>query len=154
VESSRVYNVDDLKEVVEANKEERRRKAIEAQGIIEERSSRVLRLGGTRWRPCPQKKKLRAYAEGIRTSELEKCFGKMGDDLTKKNRRLIDDLTRGIVNKLLHGPMQHLRSDGTDARTVSETLENMHALERMFDLKSDLAALEKQFRAAPEKVKQ
>ncbi|CAM6086474.1 unnamed protein product [Calypogeia fissa] len=153
VGTARVYNVDDLKEVVEANKEERRRKAIEAQVIIEEELQSF-----EAWRDSletvPTIKKLRAYAEGIRTSELEKCLGKMGDDLTKKNRRLIEDLTRGIVNKLLHGPMQHLRSDGTDARTVSETLENMHALERMFDLKSEVAALEKQFMAAAEEVKQ
>ena len=43
------------------------------------------------------------------------------------------------MNKLLHGPMQALRSDG-DVRTVSETIENMHALERMFDLKKLAAA--------------
>lgn len=152
VECARVYNVDDLREVVEANKEERKRKAVEAQVIIEEELQSF-----DAWRDSletvPTIKKLRAYAEGIRTSELEKCFGKMGDDLTKKNRRLIEDLTRGIVNKLLHGPMQHLRSDGTDARTVNETLDNMHALERMFDLKADMAALESQFGVAAEKVK-
>lgn len=153
VDSARVYNVDDLKEVVEANKEERKRKAIEAQKIIEEELQSF-----EAWRDSletvPTIKKLRAYAEGIRASELEKCLGKMGDDLTKKNRKLIEDLSRGIVNKLLHGPMQHLRSDGTDVQSVNETIENMHALERMFDLKADLAALELQFRAAKEKVKQ
>ncbi|KAL2649345.1 hypothetical protein R1flu_017473 [Riccia fluitans] len=151
VPTARVYNVDDLKEVVAANKEERKRKAQEAQVIIEEE----LRSFDS-WRDSletvPTIKKLRAYAEGIRTSELEKCLNKMGDDLTKKNRKLVEELSRGIVNKLLHGPMQNLRSDGTDARTVTETIENMHALERMFDLKADLSALEKQFKAAAEKV--
>jgi hypothetical protein len=33
--------------------------------------------------------------------------------------------------------MQALRSDGTDAQSVSTTLVNMHALERMFDLSED-----------------
>ncbi|EFJ36341.1 hypothetical protein SELMODRAFT_404258 [Selaginella moellendorffii] len=80
-----------------------------------------------------------AYAERIRTSKLEKCLAKMGgDELSKKNRKLIEDLSGGIVNKLLHGPMQNLRSDGSEARTVNETLENMHALKRMFDLKAEL----------------
>eukprot|EP00959_Pyramimonas_sp_CCMP1952_P369688 7743158-Pyramimonas_sp.AAC.1 len=55
-------------------------------------------------------------------------------DLDKKQRKALEDLSRGIVNKLLHGPMQSMRSDGTDARQVSQTLVNMHALERMFDL--------------------
>lgn len=38
VEGARVYNVDDLKEVVAANKEDRLRKAMEAQAIITEES--------------------------------------------------------------------------------------------------------------------
>ena len=71
----------------------------------------------------------------------------MGDDVSKKNRKLMDDLSRGIVNKLLHVPMQHLRCDGSDSQTLSETLENMHALERMFSLESDIFVLEQKLRA-------
>ncbi|RWW40621.1 hypothetical protein BHE74_00053955, partial [Ensete ventricosum] len=42
----------------------------------------------------------------------------IGDDaLTKKLRKAVDELSGGIVNKLLHGPLQHLRCDGTDGRT-------------------------------------
>jgi glutamyl-tRNA reductase len=90
---------------------------------------------------------LRAYAERIRLAELEKCLSKMGDDISKKTRRAVDDLSRGIVNKLLHGPMQHLRCDGSDSRTLSETLENMHALNRMFSLETEVAVLEQKIRA-------
>ena len=50
--------------------------------------------------------------------------------------KAVEELSRGIVNKLLHGPMQALRSDGTDPEQVNETLVNMHALEKMFDLKN------------------
>ncbi|MCO5610591.1 hypothetical protein L7F22_064830 [Adiantum nelumboides] len=153
VRNTRLYNVDDLKEVVAANKEERRRKAMEAQVIIEEE---LRSFEG--WRDSletvPTIKKLRAYAENIRMSELEKCLSKMGEDLPKKNKRLVEDLSRGIVNKLLHGPMTHLRCDGADSRTVSETLENMQALERMFSLKTDMSSLEQQFRAKAEKIQQ
>ncbi|PPD70554.1 hypothetical protein GOBAR_DD32568 [Gossypium barbadense] len=130
VEGACLYNVDDLKEVVAANKEDRLRKAMEAQAIIAEESKQF-----EAWRDSletvPTIKKLRAYAERIRVAELEKCLSKMGEDIPKKTRRAVDDLSRGIVNKLLHGPMQHLRCDGSDDRTLSETLENMHALNRM-----------------------
>ena len=51
---------------------------------------------------------------------------------------MLEELSRGITNKILHGPMQALRSDGTDAQSVSETLVNMHALERMFDLQNEV----------------
>lgn len=146
LENVRVYNVDDLKEVVAANKEDRLRKAMEAQAIINEESKQF-----EAWRDSletvPTIKKLRAYAERIRVAELEKCLSKMGDDISKKTRRVVDDLSRGIVNKLLHGPMQHLRCDGSDSRTLSETLENMHALNRMFSLETEVAVLEQKIRA-------
>jgi glutamyl-tRNA reductase len=139
--STMLYNVDDLKEVVAANKEERRRKALEAQVIIDDELQSF-----EAWRDSletvPTIKKLRAYAERIRALELEKALGKMGDDLTTKQRKVIDELSRGIVNKLLHGPMQNLRSDGTDPETVGETLQNMYALERMFDLASEVIVVE------------
>lgn len=93
---------------------------------------------------------MRAYAERIRAAELEKCLSKMGEDIPKKTRRVVDDLSRGIVNKLLHGPMQHLRCDGSDSRTLNETLENMHALNRMFDLESDISIFEQKIRAKVE----
>lgn len=128
----RVFNVDDLKEVVEANKGARARAANEARALLTEEQANF-----EAWRDSletvPTIKRLRGKAEDIRSMELEKALKKMGD-LDKKQRKAVEDLSRGIVNKLLHGPMQSMRSDGTDARQVSQTLVNMHALERMFDL--------------------
>ncbi|KAF8404773.1 hypothetical protein HHK36_009662 [Tetracentron sinense] len=151
LETARVYNVDDLKEVVAANKEDRLRKAMEAQTIIAEESKQF-----EAWRDSletvPTIKKLRAYAERIRVAELEKCLSKMGDDISKKTRRAVDDLSRGIVNKLLHGPMQHLRCDGSDSRTLNETLENMNALNRMFSLETEISVLEQKIRAKVEQT--
>lgn len=149
LETARVYNVDDLKEVVSANKEDRLRKAMEAQSIIAEESKQF-----AAWRDSletvPTIKKLRAYAERIRLAELDKCMSRMGDEVTKKTKKAADDLSRGIVNKLLHGPMQHLRCDGSDSRTLTETLENMHALNRMFSLETEISVLEQKVRAKVE----
>ncbi|CAL4927613.1 unnamed protein product [Urochloa decumbens] len=152
VGSARVYNVDDLKEVVEANKEERLRKAMEAQTIITQELKRF-----EAWRDSletvPTIKKLRSYADRIRASELEKCLQKIGEDnLNKKMRRAIEELSTGIVNKLLHGPLQHLRCDGSDSRTLDETLENMHALNRMFSLDTEKAIIEQKIKAKVEKT--
>ncbi|KAL7119222.1 hypothetical protein ACP275_02G050500 [Erythranthe tilingii] len=145
IENVQVYNVDDLKEVVAANKEDRLRKAMEAQAIIEEEVNQF-----EAWKDSletvPTIKKLRAYAERIRVAELEKCLSKMGDDITKNQKKAMHDLSMGIVNKLLHGPMQHLRCDGTDTRSLSEILENMHALNRIFSLDNDISALEQKVR--------
>lgn len=152
VDTARVYNVDDLKEVVEANKEDRLRKAMEAQVIITEEMKRF-----EAWRDSletvPTIKKLRSYADRIRVSELEKCLQKMGDEaLTKKVRKAVDELSTGIVNKLLHGPLQHLRCDGSDSRSLDETLENMHALNRMFSLDTEKSILEQKIKAKVDKA--
>ncbi|KAL1534439.1 Glutamyl-tRNA reductase 1, chloroplastic, variant 2 [Salvia divinorum] len=150
VESVQVYNVDDLEEVVAANKEDRLMKAMEAQAIIEEEVKQF-----EAWKDSletvPTIKKLRAYAERIRAAELDKCLSKMHDDLPKSEKKAIYDLSVGIVNKLLHGPMQHLRCDGTDNRGLAEILENMQALNRIFSLDTEISVLEQKVRA---KVKQ
>lgn len=128
-----VFNVDDLKEVVAANKEERARAAAEAEVLLRDELASF-----EAWRDSletvPTIKALRSKAESIRTSELEKAMSKMGDGLTKKQLKIVEELSRGIVNKLLHGPMTALRCDGTDPSAVGQTLQNMEALERMFEL--------------------
>ncbi|KAG6519426.1 glutamyl-tRNA reductase 2-like isoform X1 [Zingiber officinale] len=152
LEHVRVYNVDDLTEVVEANKEDRLRKAMEAQSIISQELKRF-----EAWRDSletvPTIKKLRSHADRIRASELERCLQKIGNDaLTKNMKRAIEDLSTGIVNKLLHGPLQHLRCDGNDGRTLDETLENMHALNRMFSLDTEKAIIEQKIKNKVEKT--
>ncbi|XP_022899275.1 glutamyl-tRNA reductase 1, chloroplastic-like [Olea europaea var. sylvestris] len=146
VETARVYSVDDLKEVVEANKEDRLHKAMEAQAIIEEKVKQF-----EAWKDSletvPTIKKLRAYAERIRSSEFDKCLSKIGDDIPKNKKKAIYDLGTGIVNKLLHGPMQHLRCDGNENRSLSEILENMHALNRIFRPDTKFSRLEQKIRA-------
>ena len=120
---------------MEANKEARERAADEARELLAQEQA-----GFEAWRDSletvPTIKRLRGKAETIRATELEKAMGKLGDGLTKKQMKAVEELSRGIVNKLLHGPMQALRSDGTDPAQVSQTLVNMHALEDMFDLKN------------------
>lgn len=131
--AAHVYNVDDLKEVVSANKEARQQAASEAEVLLKDEQ-----LAFEAWRDSlatvPTIKALRGKAESIRSTELEKAFSKLGEGLTKKQMRAVEDLSRNIINKLLHGPMTALRCDGNDAAAVGETLANMEALERMFEL--------------------
>ena len=54
--------------------------------------------------------------------------------------QVLEELSKGIVNKLLHGPMTALRCDGADHAAVTQTLANMEALERMFELSNMLEA--------------
>ncbi|XP_076935390.1 glutamyl-tRNA reductase 1, chloroplastic-like [Bidens hawaiensis] len=151
LEMARVYNVDDLKEVVEANKKDRLRKAEEAQIIISD-EVREFEAWKDSLETVPTIKKLRAYAERIRESEMEKCLAKMGGDMSKKNQKAIHELSKGIVNRLFHGPMQHLRCDDNEGRSLNEIIENMHALNRIFGLEMEISILEEKIRSKMEKL--
>ncbi|WZZ27139.1 hypothetical protein YC2023_010540 [Brassica napus] len=144
---TQVYNVDDLKEVVAANKEDMARKAMEAQDIITEETKKF-----EAWRDSlqtvPTIKKLRRKTDRIRAASVEKFMSKYGKDMDKKTKEAVEDLTQAMVNKILHGPMKHLRCDDTENRPLPETLENMEALNRMFELELEL--LEEKIRAKME----
>lgn len=130
-----------LAQVVDKNVEARRQAAGEAEHLLSEEQ-----LAFEAWRDSletvPTIKALRQKAEDVRAIEAEKAFKKLGDGLTKKQKRAVEELSKSIVNKLLHGPMTALRCDGSDRDAVAETLSNMEALERMFDLEggADLPA--------------
>jgi glutamyl-tRNA reductase len=47
--------------------------------------------------------------EQIRSAELERYRSKLGR-LTSAQREAVDDLTRGILNKILHGPVCELKA--------------------------------------------
>ncbi|CAN8305702.1 unnamed protein product [Cochlearia groenlandica] len=144
LDCTRVYNVDDLKEVIAANKEDRLRKAKEAHVIIAEETIKF-EAERDSLETVPTIRKLREYAERIRLAEVEKCLAKLGQNVDEKTRKAIEELSRGIVKKILHGPTKHLRYDGSDNRTLGETLENMNALNRMYGL--DAVLLEEKIRA-------
>jgi len=130
-----VYNVDDLKELAEINKGKREAAAKEAEGLLLE-EQRNFEAWRDSLETVPTIKRLRQKAENIRAAELDKALTKIGDGMTNKQKKAVEELSRGIINKLLHGPMAALRSDGSDPTEVTMTLVNMHALERMFDLRN------------------
>ncbi|KAL2343883.1 hypothetical protein Fmac_005168 [Flemingia macrophylla] len=145
LDTALVYNVDDLKEVVAANKEDRLQKAAGARGIIHEELKKYEAWNDS-LETVPTIKKFRAYVERIRASEMDKCLSKMGPDVSMEHREAIYALSMGIVNKLLHGPMQHLRCDTNNDDSLSEVLENMRALNRMYDLETEISLIEEKIR--------
>ncbi|KAG1657933.1 hypothetical protein FOA52_003012 [Chlamydomonas sp. UWO 241] len=135
-----VYNVDDLKEVVSANKESRCAAAAEAEVLLKE-EMRAFEAWRDSLETVPTIKALRNKAEAIRSGEFEKAVSKLGEGMNKKQMKAVEELSKGIVNKLLHGPMAALRCDSSDPDAVESTLANMTALERMFGLAEGQAAI-------------
>lgn len=103
------YNVDDLREVVSRNQERRRQMVLEAEAILEEELE-AFDLWWQSLETVPTLNQLREKVEAIRTQELEKALSRLGADLSNKQREIVEALTKGIVNKILHDPMVQLRA--------------------------------------------
>ncbi len=123
------FNVDDLKAVVAQNQESRRRMAMEAEGILEEELDAFMDW----WRSLDTVftiSSLRNKVESIRKQELEKALSRMGGEFAGKNQEVVEALTRGIVNKILHDPMVQLRAQ----RDIEARQRAMQTLHTLFDL--------------------
>jgi glutamyl-tRNA reductase len=105
-----VYDIDDLKEVVDENKEDRRREAAKAERIIDEA---VLQF--ERWYQglgvVPTIKALRAKMEALARGELDKTLPSL-TRLTPEDRQAIEKMVQATINKMLHDPTRYLKSDG------------------------------------------
>ncbi len=124
------FNVDDLKAVVAQNQESRRQMALEAEALLDEEVDEFmnwLRSLDT----VPTISSLRSKVETIREQELEKAMSRLGSEFSEKHRGVVEALTRGIVNKILHDPMTQLRAQrDMDARDrAMETLQVLFNLE-------------------------
>ena len=124
------FNVDDLKAVVAQNQESRRQMALEAEALLDEEVDEFmdwLRSLDT----VPTISSLRSKVETIREQELEKAMSRLGSEFSEKHRGVVEALTRGIVNKILHDPMTQLRSQrDMEARDrAMETLQVLFNLE-------------------------
>ena len=54
--------------------------------------------------------RLRRQLEEIREQELQKALSRMGPDLSARERKVVEALSKGIINKVLHTPMTKLRA--------------------------------------------
>ena len=130
------YNVDDLSAVVEENRAYRLKMAEKAESMLEEEVDTFYEW----WRSLetvPTISSLRNKVETIRAQEMEKALSRLGSEFAEKHLEVIDALTRGIVNKILHDPMVQLRAQ----RDIEARRAAMRTLQLLFNLDSP-----KQFR--------
>ncbi len=103
-----VYDIDDLGQVVEANKKQREREAVWAEEIVQEEVQKTMRRLASR-DLVPTIVALEDRLNAIREGEMERYNSRLGN-LTPEQRQAVDALTRGIMNKILHGPITELKS--------------------------------------------
>ncbi len=124
------FNVDDLKAVVAQNQESRRQMAMEAEVILDQE----VEAFEVWWRSLETVSTisdLRDKVEAIREQELEKALSRLGSEFGEKHQEIVEALTRGIVNKILHEPMVQLRAqqDIEARRQAMQTLRTLFNLE-------------------------
>jgi glutamyl-tRNA reductase len=103
-----VYDIDDLGHVVEANKKQREHEAVWAEQIIQEEVQKTLKRLASR-EVVPTIVALEDRLNTIRATEMERYQGRLAG-MTPEQRQAVDALTRGIMNKILHGPITELKS--------------------------------------------
>jgi len=102
-----LFDIDELKEVVEENKAERQKEALRAERIVE---SEVIKFKS--WMQAldiiPVIRKLQEKAETVRQRELRRTLKNL-KGLNDKEKQAIEKLSKSLVNKILHDPIIFLK---------------------------------------------
>jgi glutamyl-tRNA reductase len=103
-----LYDLDDLCAIADLNAAERSRDVAKAEAIVEEQQQRF-----DGWlaalRAVPTIRHLRERTESLRAEELERALAKLA--LSDAQRAGVEQLTRSLVNKILHAPVSRLRRE-------------------------------------------
>ncbi len=108
IDNCYLYDIDDLKNVVEANMAEREREAIKAKEIIRHEVSQFL-VWLDHLEVVPTISALKEKMERIRKKELEKTTAKL-HNLSEQDKEAIEKMTSAIINKSIHAPIVNIKT--------------------------------------------
>lgn len=126
IENVYLYDIDDLKGVVEENKEQRAREAKKAERMVEVEVLKFLS-----WMKSldvlPVIQSIQSKAEAIRVREIERTRKRLGN-LTEEQEEALQVLTRSIVQKILHDPIICLRKNASNEKCLPAFLGTVTTL--------------------------
>lgn len=102
-----LHDIDDMQNVVAQNLEGRQKEAVKARRIVEEELENFF-FWLDSLLVVPTIVKLRAQAEHIKKKEVEKALRRI-DNVTPREKKIIEQLAHSIVSQWLHKPMYNLR---------------------------------------------
>jgi glutamyl-tRNA reductase len=102
-----LYNVDDLKEVVECNLSYRSKLAVDGENIIDGELNNFMRWLSMRY-AVPTITALKQRAELIKEEELVKAFGRLGK-VSYHDTKVMSTLASSVLNQILHDPITRLK---------------------------------------------
>lgn len=123
-----LYDIDDLKALCNLNRRERMREVTRVEQIIESEAERLERWWRSR-QAVPTIVALRDKAEQARREELAEALRKLRH-LSAADRRVIDELTRAVVAKILHEPTVRLKNlaDESEEETI-QLVRSLYAID-------------------------
>ena len=123
-----LYDIDDLRNVIDANLQQRQRQAQFAEEIVRQEVESFVN-SATAMDVAPTIVSLRNHWESIRQQELAKSKNRLGA-LTQDQQAAIDSLTQTLLNKILHGPISELKtlSRNPAAKEHIETIKRILGL--------------------------
>lgn len=117
VDGAYLYNVDDLQDIADSNREIRLQRAERAETIVTREVDTFLQRLASQ-DAIPTILELQDRLEEIRAAELEKCLRKLGP-VTTEQRAAIELLSSGIINKVLHYPILRLKESAAEPQPES-----------------------------------
>jgi glutamyl-tRNA reductase len=111
-----VYDIDDLQQVAVTHMEERSREAVDAETLVAAEVERFHQRQRT-VNVAPAIVALQRKAEEIRLAEIQRIHARLGT-LTAEQAAAVEALTRGLVNKFLHPPMQALKQAAREGDSI------------------------------------
>jgi glutamyl-tRNA reductase len=129
IEGAYLYNIDDLQQVADTNRELRQQKAGQAEAIIN-REVESFRRRLLSHDAVPTILELQQRLESIRAAEVEKCLRKLGP-VSAEQRQAIEMLTTQMVNKILHYPILRLKDSEAEPKereSLRETIRKIFGL--------------------------
>jgi len=121
-----LYNIDDLDGIVEKNRQVREREAKQAEEIVEQEQMRFY-VWLQQQEVTPTIITLKQKFESIRLKEIEKTLSHW-EGLRKEDKEKINALTHAIVNKILHDPINFLKTKSEKNRFPIEEIKKIFNL--------------------------
>lgn len=124
-----LFDIDDLKNVVDVNFKERQLEAIKAERIVREELAEFNNWLNTLF-VVPTIVALKEKAEKIKQTELTRAFNRLGS-INAREEKVITSLANSIVNQLLHDPIIQLKAYASDQQghLYTEVIQNLFRLE-------------------------